>query len=141
MKLITKNTDYAVRALVYLANEDKDFISSREIAEKNHIPLIFMRRILQALTQSGIVETREGVTGGVRLARDPKTISITEVIRIFQGDVIISECLVRKRPCLYVRRCALRRELKRIEQQLVQEFDELKLSKFISDSEGPFAIK
>lgn len=131
MKLITKNTDYAIRALLYLAEQNGDFLASRTIAEKNHIPLMFMRRILLSLTQAGIVESREGMAGGIRLTRKPKQILIIEIIRIFQGAVLISQCLSRKKVCPYIQHCPLRKELKRIEKKLIQEFTNLTLDKMV----------
>ena len=63
MKLITKNTDYAVRALIYLTRTGEQFVPSREIAEKEGIPLTFLRRIIQELAREGLLETREGRRG------------------------------------------------------------------------------
>ena len=69
MKLLTKNTDYAIRALLILAMRKDEFISSREIAEKEQIPLLFLRRILQALLKSKIIESKEGVSGGAEASK------------------------------------------------------------------------
>ena len=59
MKLLTKETDYAVRALVYLAANRDRFVSSREISKEEEIPLPYLRRILQKLREEKIVRTVE----------------------------------------------------------------------------------
>ena len=59
MKLLTKNTDYAVRALLHLARRKKEFVSSREISREEKIPLHYLRRILQKLKEEKLVSARE----------------------------------------------------------------------------------
>ena len=77
MKLLTKDTDYAVRAIVNLARNPEGYRSSRTIADEESIPLQFLRRILQTLTKAGLVVSREGVTGGVKLKSKPKDIRVS----------------------------------------------------------------
>ena len=55
MKLITKNTDYAVRSLLTLAEDRSRILSAKEIAEKQEIPYPYLRRILQILTKNSLI--------------------------------------------------------------------------------------
>ncbi|HQP91702.1 MAG TPA: Rrf2 family transcriptional regulator, partial [Candidatus Omnitrophota bacterium] len=68
MRLITKNTDYAVRALVFMGANQKVFVSARQISEAQGIPYQFLRRILNELILAKLVISKEGVGGGFRLA-------------------------------------------------------------------------
>ena len=68
MKVLTKDTDYAVRAMMVLAQNHGRRVSSRKISEMQEIPYQFLRRIVQKLAKEGFVETREGSGGGVKLA-------------------------------------------------------------------------
>lgn len=60
MKVLTKNTDYAVRALISLGMKSGGWTSARAIADEQTIPYQFLRRILQELIRNGLVESKEG---------------------------------------------------------------------------------
>jgi len=136
MKVLTKDTDYAIRALIALSLEQDTYLSSRRIADTQRVPYHFLRRILQRLTKSGLVESKSGTGGGVRLALHPSKISIVDVVRIFQGEIELSQCMFRKSACENRRTCALRREIKRIENLIEAEFEQLTVQKLMEGSLG-----
>jgi len=133
MKLLTKNTDYAIRAIMYLAENRECYISSREIAEAEHISIPFVRRILQELTKGGLVETKEGVSGGLKLKKAPKDIAITDVIKIIQGDIQLTECMFQKRLCENRNICVLRNRIKNIEAKVIAEFSDITIKTLLND--------
>ncbi|HXK45690.1 MAG TPA: Rrf2 family transcriptional regulator [bacterium] len=127
MKIITKNSDYAVRAICKLAKE-RDFISTRNLAETTAIPLPYLRRILGTLAQARIIETKEGIEGGIKLRKNPSEITLTEIIKLFQGGLQISECLFRKKLCPNRTTCILRKKLIKTEKMLSKEFEKITIS-------------
>lgn len=122
MRLITKETDYAIRAVMNLARRPGRFVSSQEISAEDGIPLQFLRRILQRLLKAGLVTSQEGVTGGARLRADPKQIRVLDIMSVFQGKLALSECMFRKRICANRDTCILRRRIKQIEKSLEAQF-------------------
>lgn len=134
MKVLTKHTDYAVRAMIALSFSGNTYMSSSEMAETEGIPYHFLRRILQRLAVSGLVESREGSGGGVKLAVDPSEIRIIDVIKIFQGEIELSECMFRRRICENRATCALRHEIKRIENLVKAEFERLTIGTLVEKS-------
>lgn len=136
MKLLTKDTDYAVRAIVYLARHTDGYRSSREISESEGIPLQFLRRILQKLTRAGLVVSREGVTGGVRLNARPGDVRVSDIIKIFQGDIELSECMFRKRLCVHRATCVLRARIQSIEAMVNREFERVTIATLLRDIGG-----
>ncbi|MFH1037642.1 MAG: Rrf2 family transcriptional regulator [PVC group bacterium] len=136
MKLLTKNTDYAVRALICLAREKGRYVSSREIAEREKIPLSYLRRLLQDLAREGLVSSREGAGGGVRLAGDPGRIELIRLIGIFQGKLDLAECLFRNHVCPNRSRCPLRRQLKKIEENVLADLAGITIGGLVRDVEG-----
>lgn len=136
MKVLTKNTDYAIRALMMLAKNRVDYISSRQIAEAQNIPYQFLRRIIQKLSKEDIVKSKEGSGGGVKLSTDPSTIKVVEVIEIFQGEIELSACMFRGEICANRQSCVLRNEIKRIENLVINEFEKLTIQKLAEKSEG-----
>jgi len=133
MKLLTKNTDYAVRALLRISLSGEEYVNSREISTAENIPLPYLRRILSELGRAGLVRTREGVKGGISLALPPEKISLVGLIEIFQEKVSLVECLFRKKICANVQTCPLRRRLKKIEKQVVDELEGITLASLIED--------
>jgi Rrf2 family protein len=131
MALLKKNTDYAVRALIELAVCGGGYISSRSIADRQGLPYQFLRSITQELIKHGLVESKEGVKGGLKLIKDPKQIKIIDVIRIFQGDIGLSDCLFRKKLCRNRSTCVLRKEIGRIESLVEKEFGKLTIQGLI----------
>jgi Rrf2 family protein len=125
VQLLNKNTDYAVRAIIYMAKNKGKLVSSSEIAKEERIPLPFIRRLLQLLAREKLIRTREGVKGGVFLKRSPAGIRLSEVIRICQGEVTVLKCLFRKEICPSRPRCVLRKKMKRIEVMINREFRKL----------------
>lgn len=129
MKLFNKNTDYAARALIYLSKEKNRFVSSTEISNAVMIPLFYVRRILPELTKNGILISREGTAGGVKLKKKPEVIRILDLIKIFQGDIKISECMFRRKICANRSKCVLRAEIKKIENVVEHKFRNMTIKK------------
>lgn len=67
-------------------------MSVRELAEGQGVPYAFARGIQRELTAAGIVKTTRGARGGIQLARDPRSISLLEVVEATQGGISCSVC-------------------------------------------------
>jgi len=128
MKLITKHTDYAVRALVYLAKYPGEIIPASKIAIEEKIPDKFLKRLLQALIKKGYLTAKEGKGGGVALNKNPKDIRVTEIMNIFQGGFEISQCMFRNDMCPNRKTCVLRSKVKEIEANLERQFSKITIS-------------
>ncbi len=131
MKLFTKETDYAVRALLVLAKDKDSFLSARRISKVQNIPYYFLRRILSKLIKHNLVESREGSGGGFKIVKDPAWVGIKDLIKIFQGNIQLTECVFRKRLCQNRKNCVLRKEIKRIEEIVDKEFKGITLAKLL----------
>jgi Rrf2 family protein len=135
MKLITKETDYAIRAILNLAKHGDGFVASRGIASEEDIPLQFLRRILRTLIKGGLMASKEGVAGGVRLRVAPGKIKLADLIRLMQGDIQLAECMFRKRLCSNRKTCVLRKRIKKIENLVTREFEGMTIRDLLRDLE------
>ncbi len=133
MKLLTKNTDYATRALLHLAKHQGDWIPSRRIAETEGIPLTFVRQILGVLVREGLVRSREGAEGGLQLCKDPAQVPLLEVIRLFQGEVEIAACLFHHEICPNRATCVLRRRIEAIRRAVEEQFGAITLASLLEE--------
>jgi Rrf2 family transcriptional regulator, cysteine metabolism repressor len=135
MRLITKETDYAIRAVLYLAAHPDGLVSSAEMATAEKIPLQFLRRILRRLIEAELVASREGAAGGVSLRPRPENIRVLDIIRVFQGEIELSECMFRRKLCANRGTCVLRKRIKAGERMLACEFAGISIADLLRDAD------
>jgi len=131
MRLITKQTDYAIRILGSMAGERDGVHTTSELAEKLKISKPFVRAIMQKLNKEKIIHSTKGKGGGFRMAMVPDRISIVSLINVFQGPVKLDDCLVRKNLCPQAKTCPLKKKLKEIGSYINGKFEGLTLDKLL----------
>ena len=91
----SQRTEYALRALVELGSrgEANGHVPCREIAERQKIPERFCEQILADLRKADLITSQRGAAGGVRLAREPKDLTVSEVVEAVEGPVVTQACL------------------------------------------------
>ena len=100
--MISQKAKYALRALVELARaEDAEALLINDIAERQSIPKKFLEQILLDLKHQGLVQSRRGRNGGYSLLKDPRDITIGQIMRIIDGPQAPLPCLSR----MAYRRC------------------------------------
>jgi len=104
---ITRETDYAIRCVLYLSEAPHDIIMVDEIAKAKSIPKSFLSKILQKLVKANIVKSYRGVNGGFQTARDPKEINLLDVIGAIEGTVAMNRCAVNMKVCSLSYSCAV----------------------------------
>src|ERR1039457_1693378 len=106
MLKISRKSDYGLLFLAYLARfYDSRLVSLTEAAEKNNIPLPYLRKLAGDLTKSKIIESREGVKGGYRLAKSPSETTISDVLSVFEKTVAPVACLDGRSNCRCESKC------------------------------------
>jgi Rrf2 family protein len=136
MKLITRNTDYAVRALCYIAKEDRDPVSAAEMVAQLGIPRPFLRKILQILSGEGLLKSAKGQRGGFSLACPEEKILLTDLIRIFQNTIQLNECVFKKKICPNRNTCMLKREIDSIEKDVFKRLRGISIASLMNDGNG-----
>ena len=129
MNFISRDTDYAIRALVFMTrNPRKCVITVDEIVEEEGLPERFLRRILQNLVKKKILVSHKGKKGGFSFSKPPADIKLTDVIEALQGNVDLTNCLLKGRICPNVKRCALRKRLKNIGRSVDKELKSIDIA-------------
>ncbi len=106
---ITRQADYAVRAVLYLAKLGiTERAATSTVAEEQRIPPSFLAKIISQLSIAGLLHTSRGARGGVTLAREPKEISLLEVIEAIDGPIQLNECVGEDALCTFDGECPLR---------------------------------
>lgn len=106
---ITRQADYAVRAMLYLARRGQtERAATSQVAEEQHIPPSFLAKIISQLSIAGLLHTSRGARGGVTLAREPRDITLLEVIEAIDGPIRLNECVGDSSACTFDEQCPLR---------------------------------
>ena len=85
---ISKKAEYALRAMVILADSPPDQpYQIQDLAAKGGVPVKFLEQILLALKRAGLLKSKRGVGGGYQLNREPRAISVADVIEPIDGSL------------------------------------------------------
>lgn len=106
MKISTKGR-YALRVMIELADNynSGNFISSRDIAERQDISGKYLEQIIMMLNKAGFLETARGNMGGYRLKKKPKDYLVGDILRATEGDLAPIYCLTDEGECERKDRC------------------------------------
>jgi len=133
MNIMTRDTDYAVRSLAYMAcGRRGEIFTVPRLVRALGVPRPFLRKILQRLNREGIVRSSKGRGGGFTLAAAPERIKVADLIGIFQGELAMSHCVLRKRPCPNRAACILRKKLKDVEQSVRSELRSITIASLLA---------
>jgi len=134
-----KMTDYGIVLLSYFADSPQDTVfNARELAQESRLPVPTVSKILKTLSRGGLLSSQRGVSGGYRLARSPRDISIAQVITMLEGPIAMTECSSRSpSPCEIEPSCPIRGNWRKINDAVHQALDELTLS----DMNRPLPLK
>lgn len=106
---ITRQADYAVRAVLYLARlGQNERAATSQVAQEQNIPPSFLAKIISQLSIAGLLHTSRGARGGVTLAREPGDISLFEVIEAIDGPILLNECVGETGTCSFDENCPLK---------------------------------
>ncbi len=96
MKVLSKGSVYALRALTYVVAHKGDigYVSIGELSRSLDISFHFLTKIFQQLTQAGILESYRGPNGGIKLARPPHEIKVIEIVDVLEGPEFFNTCLL-----------------------------------------------
>jgi len=88
-----KLTDYGLVLMTYIAHcQDRSLHTARDLAVESRLPLPTVSKLLKELLRGGLLVSHRGIKGGYSLAREPREISVAEVIAALEGPVALTEC-------------------------------------------------
>ena len=129
---IHKKVKYALIALRYMKGKAKDELSTaKEICTKFKIPFDPTSRVLQIMTQKGILEAVQGAYGGYRLVGDLSKVPLLDLSRMIVGPFAITDCCTEGMKCDRVADCVLKDPVARLNVKLLKIFKEVKVSEMV----------
>lgn len=117
---ITRQADYALRAVIFLSRLNGDQKASTSvIAAEQKIPPSFLAKIVSQLSIAGLIQTSRGARGGVSLAKLPEEISVLDVVEAIDGPLLLNECAENPDNCPFGDSCPMQRVWCDARQELV----------------------
>lgn len=93
--MITTTSEYALRALVHLAQQPKGvLLGGKELSQQLDIPASYLSKVMLTLRNAGIVDATRGQGGGYRLLRPSQRIRLVEVVELFEGVYTRPHCFL-----------------------------------------------
>lgn len=133
---ITRQSEYAIRALMELASAPEGAIlQSRVVAKKHDLPEKFLNKTIQLLSRAGFIETRRGMHGGIKLIVSPDSITIADVVRAIEGKIAINPCLADNYYCERRPTCRVNRILQRAQTAMLAELNRETLADLVREGE------
>jgi Rrf2 family protein len=130
---ITRQADYAVRAMVYLAQlEPNKKAATGRIAQEKGIPPSFLAKIVSQLNVAGLLQTSRGAKGGVSLAKKAEEISLLDVVEAIDGPILLNDCVGETSTCNQDDDCPLKPVWCDAQKMLVEHLSKANFAQFVS---------
>jgi FeS assembly SUF system regulator len=130
---ITKQTDYGIVLLTYMANHRDRQLAAPELAAEARLPLPMVSKILKLLAKDGLLVSHRGVKGGYSLAQDPAEVSMASIIAALEGPIAITECIDTS-DCSHQQLCKVRSNWQRINDALRHALEGITLAEMAMPS-------
>ncbi len=130
---ITRQADYAVRAVLHLAHlGPNQRAATSQIALEQGIPPSFLAKIISQLSIAGLLHTSRGARGGVTLAHAPAEISLLDVVEAIDGPILLNECVAEAGTCTFDEKCPLRSIWSEAQDTLVRRLRETRFDQLVN---------
>jgi Rrf2 family transcriptional regulator, iron-sulfur cluster assembly transcription factor len=126
--MLSNSCRYAIRSVIYLARQPKETgkIGIIKISADLDLPTPFLAKILQQLTRQKILSSSKGPHGGFALLKDPRSITILDIVKSIDGDEIFTYCVMHNGTCNSVQQsklpCPLHEDYSKVRAELVDVF-------------------
>jgi len=136
---IPRKIEYALRAMIHLADNPGGVARGVEIARTEHIPKYYLEKVIRDLMHRGLVRARRGPGGGYQLARPAESISFRDVIEAVEGPITLNLCVDGSAACNLQPACRMFRVWEEGQRVLLDVFSHTLLSEVASSRPGaPF---
>jgi Rrf2 family protein len=133
MPFISRAAEYAVRAVLDVASTDEKAVArTREVAEHQGIPRVFLPKIVQRLVQAGLLRAHKGAAGGIALSRPASQINLRQVIEAIDGPIALNNCLIMPDECPRLSICPVHEVWVKAQQDLLSSLEGMTLDRLVS---------
>ncbi|MFV0181629.1 Rrf2 family transcriptional regulator [Empedobacter falsenii] len=140
--MLSKTCEYAVRAVIYIAQQTKDGnrVGIKDVAKGIDSPEYFIAKILQEMVRKNLLQSTKGPNGGFHLDEKDMKNSLAVIVRHFDGDKIFSGCALGLKRCSEKNPCPLHQQFKEIRNTLKHLLEKTTINQLVEklDSQEVF---
>ncbi len=140
MLRISKLTDYGTVILALLAAEPHRSLAAAEVAERTHIGLPTVSKLLKKLQRSGLVISTRGSLGGYQLARPANEVTSAKILDALEGPVAITECSGEHSGCGLESNCSVGHAWQRVNAAIRRALNDITLAQMSGERPTSTAI-
>jgi Rrf2 family protein len=134
---ITRQADYALRAMLYLAKLDPNVrAATSQIASEQQIPPSFLAKIISQLSIAGLINTSRGARGGVTLAREAEEITLLDVVEAIDGPISLNVCSHSAGACPFGNDCPIQPIWSETQTELVNKLKSTTFAQLVESSQN-----
>ena len=133
--MFSKTCEYAIRALIFIAQKSKDGsrISIKDISSGIDSPEYFIAKILQDLSRKGFVQSAKGPNGGFYMHDANLEQSVADIVREIDGDKLFTGCGLGLKECSEDHPCPIHNDFKHIRQEIKTMLEESRIQLFVEN--------
>lgn len=124
--MLSNSCRYGIRAVIYIASQpfEKGKTGIKQISRDLDLPAPFLAKILQQLARQKILTSLKGPHGGFSLLKDPKDITLFDIIKTIDGEELFTDCVMHNGSCTSVSHeknpCPLHNEYARVRSDMIR---------------------
>jgi Rrf2 family transcriptional regulator, iron-sulfur cluster assembly transcription factor len=145
--MLSNSCRYGIRAVIYLAKQQNKSGKTgiKQISSDLDLPMPFLAKILQELAKQKILLSSKGPHGGFSLLKDPKKITLLDIVKCIDGDEFFTDCVMHSGPCGGKKNnrkyCPLHDDYEKTRQNLIELFSKRTIYDLVQASVGSELIK
>ena len=135
MLRVNRQTDYAIRVVLALSKRPQGTrIATSKLRREMLVPPAFLQRIVANLANNGFINTQLGRDGGITLAHLPSEITLLQVLELFEGSLILSDCVADPKSCPFGATCPVNRRWERLRNMMREELGHTTFEDLVQDA-------
>lgn len=141
LKLSTKGK-YGLKAMFELAlSSNGEPVSLKYIAKKQGISDQYLEQIFSILKKAGLVKSVRGAQGGYYISKKPNEITVADILKVLEGDMAFTECLLDKDLCENFDSCATKYVWAKIKESIEEVTNSISLQDMVDDYKSNFKYR
>ena len=133
MPFLSRGAEYAIRAMLDVAAaEGRAQETTKEVAEHQGIPKVFLPKIVQRLVQAGLLRAHRGPAGGIALSRAASEINMRQIIEVMDGPIALYTCLLLPGECPRESICPIHEVWVKTQRNLLESLESITLADLVA---------
>src|SRR5659263_38117 len=126
--MLSNSCRYGIRAVIYLASQPVSAGKTgiKKISKDLNLPTPFLAKILQQLAKQKILSSSKGPHGGFSLLKDPRKITLLDIVNTIDGCDVFTNCIMHNGSCESVgtdkKHCPLHEDYEKTRNDLISLF-------------------